>query len=221
MKKISLIVLCSVALLLMAACGKTAPTAITAQTDGIVLRTAGDTADLAALLSVEGAKDEAQLVYVSSDPSVADVSDAGLVTAAGNGTATITVSAAADASVFAAIDVLVADYTGGYTAAKYIDAMGCDIRVTVTLHADGTFDYYRDPMTVDLDGGGEMPGLSDSGSYTVNGSSVTFAAEKLGEYTLQLRVADGRASLEGKIPTGGAPTQMTLLQYTEQAEDVN
>lgn len=212
MKRVFAITMCVLlAVTLLASCGKAAPTAITIASDGILLRGAGDTADLVALVTAQGTEDAA-LVYTSSDTAVADVSEAGILTAKADGTATVTVSAAADARVFAAVDVLVYDYAGVYTAQKYIDAMGCSIRVRITLGQDGTFAYYRYPMVVALDGGGQMPPLSDSGSYTVSGSTVTCTAQALGSFTLELHIVDGSASLEGKVPTGGAPTQMQLVQ---------
>ena len=214
MKRVFSILLCMLlTAALLASCGKAAPTAITIASDGILLRGAGDTADLSAYITAEGAAN-AELVFQSSDPAVADVNDEGILTAKANGSATVTVSAAADKDVFTSVDVLVYDFTGVYTAQKYIDAMGCDIRVRLSLDADGTFRYYRYPMVVALDGGGQMPPLSDSGSYAVSGSEVTFTAQTLGEYTLDLHVADGEATLEGKMPTGGAPTQMQLMQNT-------
>ncbi len=214
MKRVFLILLCMLlTAALLTSCGKAAPTAITIASDGILLRGAGDTTDLSARITAEGAA-HAALVFQSSDPAVVDVNDAGVLTAKANGSATVTVSAAADKDVFASVDVLVFDYTGVYTAQKYIDAMGCDIRVRLSLEADGTFSYYRYPMVVALDGGGQMPPLSDSGSFTISGSKVAFTAQTLGEYTLDLHLADGAATMEGKVPTGGAPTQMQLMQNT-------
>lgn len=214
MKRVFVITMCILlAVTLLTSCGKAAPTAITIASDGILLRGAGDTADLSARITAEGAVN-AELAFQSSDPAVVEVNNNGFLTARKNGSATVTVFAAANRNVFASVDVLVYDFTGVYTAQKYIDAMGCDIRVRLSLDANGTFSYYRYPMVVALDGGGQMPPLSDSGSYAVSGSKVTFTARSLGEYTLDLHTANGVATMEGKVPTGGAPTQMLLVQNT-------
>ena len=201
--------ICVLAAAALAGCAQKAPDAITAAVSELVLSGTGDTADISELIKIEGDA-EAKLKYSVSDESILNISDDGIVTAADYGAATVVISAQADENVYTSIDVLVADYMEKYTVTKYIDAMGCDIKIDLTLNKDGTFDYYRYPMNVQLEGGGEMDGLTDQGTYTVEGNKVNLKGDYLGEYTLELKLNLGEISLNGSIPTGGAATQVQM-----------
>ncbi|MDO4355270.1 MAG: Ig-like domain-containing protein [Clostridia bacterium] len=177
-----------------------------------ILAQAGDCMDVAALL--ENA--EADLVYTSSDEAVATVDEAGQVTAVGEGVATIVAVSAADPSVYAYMDVTVCDYLGAYTGVKHIDAMGCDIEISITLNPDGTYAYYRAPMDIAIEGGGSMEALEDQGSYEVVGSEFVFTSEALGEYSAAFSLIDAEATLSGKLPTGGPVTDMTVSKAQDE-----
>lgn len=101
--------------------------------------------------------------------------------------------------------------TGTYSGEKYIEAMNCDISVTITLEEDGTFTYYRGPMV--MEGIGEMPDLTDKGTFETEDGEITFLADELGEYTLDfIENGDGTTSMEGNVPTGGPTTEMSLTK---------
>lgn len=134
------------------------------------------------------------------------------MTAAGYGTATITVTSVADESISASMDVAVYDYCSIYAGAKYIDAMGCNIDMTITLEKDGSFTYYRAPMLVAIEGGGQMSEITDQGTYTIDGTQIYFVSEGLGEYEATLSIKDDKVILSGSIPTGGPSTDMMLAQ---------
>ena len=131
----------SMALLCMAlvGCGGKAPKAVVPNVTQVLLNAAGESYALS--VATEGVEN-APVNYVSSATGVAEVSDSGVITATGSGIATITVSAAADESVYATVDVMVTPFLGVYTAEKYIDAMGCDVRVRLTLLEDGAYTFY-------------------------------------------------------------------------------
>lgn len=212
-KILTTLVFCAVGVLaaaLLTACGSKAPDGIALKTSALLLGDVGETYDLSKDVEINGG-DDAKLKYSVSDTSVAEVSENGVVTAKGFGSVTVTVSAAADENVKATADVLVYGYRGIYTATKYIDAMGCDVRVRLKLNGDGTYEYYRYPMTVALSGGGSMPSLSDNGTYIASGNQFTFTGKYLGGFELSFRINAGEATLSGSMPTGGAKTQMILL----------
>lgn len=176
----------------------------------------GETYDAAKILEFTGDSYDASVVYSSYDDSVAEVSEDGIITATGCGVTTIVVSSAVDETVSASIDIAVFDVYGTYTGTKTIEAMGCDITIDLTLNDDGTFTYYRAPMNVKLDGGGEMDGLEDEGTYEIDGTEFTFKAEYLGEYTADFSLDDEDGVLSGKLPTGGADTEMKLVKEAEE-----
>ena len=212
MKKFFVILLALVlpAALLLTGCGSKAPDSIGITGGDIMLGEIGETLDLTQRITTEGSEG-AELTYSSSDSSVVTVDEQGCITAAGYGSAAVTVSAKADPSVQDTVNLLVWPYQGIYTASKYIDAMGCEIRIRLTLYPDGSFAYYRYPMVVALDGGGQMPWLEDEGSYTAEGAEFRLNGDYLGEYVLTFQLADGEASLTGSVPTGGASTQIKLI----------
>ena len=193
---------------LLTACGARVPDSITLKTSALMLGGIGETYDLSKDVKIDGGS-HTKLKYSTSDTSVAEVSESGVVTAKGFGS--VTVSAATDENVKATADVLVYNYRGIYTATKYIDAMGCDIRIRLKLNDDGTYEYYRYPMTVALSGGGLMPSLSDGGTYTVTGNQLVFTGKYLSEFELSFQINAGEATLSGSMPTGGANTQMQML----------
>lgn len=177
-----------------------------------------ETYDAAAVLEISGEDANQDIIYSSYDESVAEVSEDGVITAVGYGITTIVASSAADETVSASIDVAVYDLYGTYSGVKTIEAMGCDIDIDLTLNEDGTFEYYREPMTVQLEGGGEMEGLADEGTYEMNGVEITFTGEALGEYTLNFGIQGEDGILTGKTPTGGADTEMELVKTAAQEE---
>ena len=115
MKKLGLSVLSLAGILALAGCGETityqpvkveehfTPTMIYADEPGFVLFT-GETAQIHMNIRPLVASD-AVLVYESSDKKVATVSDTGLITAVGGGSADITISAKEDPSVFETVTV--------------------------------------------------------------------------------------------------------------------
>lgn len=197
----------------MTGCGAKTPESVALTTGAVMLANAGDTYDLATAIVVEPADAEAAFAYASSDIAVAEVSADGVITAVGEGTATISVTLEDKSeNVALSMDVAVYDYIAAYSATKHIDAMGCDVSVDITLNEGGTYSFYRAPMNIAMSGGGEMPGLEDAGTYTMNGAEIVFTSEVLGEFTVTLSMENGSAVLSGKIPTGGPSTDMVLNQ---------
>ena len=194
----------------VSACGQKGPKSISLEKNEFMLNGIGATYDIKEDVSADGGDFDA-LTYKSTDETVAVVSADGIIEARGLGSAQIRVESAANSNVSAAMEIFVYPYCGIYTAEKYIDAMGCDIRIRMSLNEDGTYEYYRYPMNVALSGGGEMPGLDDTGIYTLESSEFTFSGDFLGEFPMNFKVSDGNGFLDGKIPTGGASTQMQLM----------
>ena len=113
---------------------------------------------------------------------------------------------------------------GTFKGEKHIDAMNCDITVEITLKEDGTFLFYRAPMKVDMNGGGEMPEQKDEGTYEVDGNEISFKGKEMGEFQVTVKTEDAESeeavlTLEGKIPTGGPSTDMTLEKQPEEEND--
>lgn len=118
---------------------------------------------------------------------------------------------------------------GTFKGEKHIDAMNCDITVEITLKEDGTFLFYRAPMKVDMNGGGEMPEQKDEGTYEVDGNEISFKGKEMGEFQVTVKTEDAEKenaeseeavlTLEGKIPTGGPSTDMTLEKQPEEEND--
>ncbi len=118
---------------------------------------------------------------------------------------------------------------GTFKGEKHIDAMNCDITVEITLKEDGTFLFYRAPMKVDMNGGGEMPEQKDEGTYEVDGNEISFKGKEMGEFQVTVKTEDAEKedaeseeavlTLEGKIPTGGPSTDMTLEKQLEEEND--
>lgn len=196
-------------------CGAKGPTALNSGLTDMLLGSVGETCDLSEQITAEGGS-AAALNYVSSDAAVAEVSDSGVVTARAFGSAVITASVQGNDSVYVSVNVLVTPYRGVYTASKYIEAMGCEVRIRLTLNDDGSYAYYRYPMYVSLSGGGQMDALTDSGTYAISGGQLSFTGEYLGQFDLQLQISDGSTSLRGSVPTGGAATQMQLVHNDTQ-----
>lgn len=207
---ISALAVCSI---FMTGCGAKGPESVTLTTDAVMLANTGDTYDLAEAIVVEPADAEAAFTYVSSDDGVVEVSADGVITAVAEGTATVQVTLEdSSENITLNMDVAVYNYMGTYSAAKHIDAMGCDVSVEITLNEDGTYSFYRAPMNIAMSGGGEMPALEDVGTYVMNGAEIVFASEALGDFSVTLRMENGAAVLSGKIPTGGPSTDMILNQ---------
>ncbi len=196
--------------------GAQAPDSVGLANAGYLFREAGETYNLAEDVILEGGED-AELVFSTSDPSVAEISGEGVLTITGEGTAKVTVAAAADEEICAAADILVCDYTGTYTAEKYVDAMGCSVRITLSLAKDGTFSYYRYPMTVNLEGGGRMEGMEDQGTYVSSGNALRFTGDFTGAFSLAF-TQDGNGRLSGDTPTGGASTAMEFERNSTESQ---
>ena len=191
--------------------GQSAPEHIALDTSAVILLP-GETWDAAAHTDLTGT---GALSYASGSEEVASVSGEGIITAWKEGITAITVSAAADPSVSASLDLLVCEYDTVFTGEKYIEGMGCDIHLRLRLNSDGTFDFYRYPMVVSLAGGGVMPDQIDSGTYTFEESRIAFESESLGQFAMDLRSEGGAGVyLQGEMPTGGARTQMRLDRNT-------
>lgn len=107
---------------------------------------------------------------------------------------------------------------GTYEGTKTIEAMNCDITVRVTLEEDGTYTYYRAPMLISMGEESEMPELEDAGTYEVAEQEITFTGEELGEFTVLIDTEEELWSLEGKIPTGGPSTELSLEKVEETEE---
>ena len=191
--------------------GPKAPESVAFENEGYILGAAGQTYDLSEEVVLEGENVSEDVTFSTSDESIVTVSEDGILTAEGEGGATVTVTSAEDESVSATVDVLVYDFTGLYTAEKYIDAMGCDVRISFLLSEDGNFDFYRYPMNVALDGGGQMEGMKDKGTYKTEGNKIVFTPEYLKEFSLTFQLDEnGQAQLAGDTPTGGATTEMNF-----------
>lgn len=201
-----------------------APESIQFGMEALLLPETEETFDAGEILEITGEGAEEGILYSSYDDSVAEVSEDGVITAKGYGTTTIVAASAADDTVSTSMDVAVFDFYGTYSGQKTIEAMGCDIAIDLTLKDDGTFTYYRAPMAVELDGGGEMPELEDTGTYKMEGNGITFTGEELGEYTVEFSMDGKEGYLKGDFPTGGAQTEMELAkeageEETKTAED--
>lgn len=123
-------------------------------------------------------------------------------------------------------EVDVEELLGTFKGEKHVDAMNCDITIEITLKDDGTFLFYRAPMKIDMNGGGEMPEQKDEGTYEVNSNEISLKGEELGEFqvTVKTETEESEAEeavliLEGKIPTGGPSTDMTLEKQPEEEND--
>ena len=148
--------------------------------------------------------------YSSDDTTVVEVSEDGVLTAVGFGTATISVVSSVDSSVSDSIDIAVYEYCGTYSGEKFIEAMSCDIAVSIELKADGTYSFYRAPMDLSAMGGGVMSEMTDEGTYVLEGTKILFTGEDLGEFFAEISLGE-TAKISGKIPTGGPSTEMELM----------
>lgn len=109
---------------------------------------------------------------------------------------------------------------GTFKGEKHIDVMNCDITIEITLKDDGTFLFYRAPMKVDMNGGGEMPEQKDQGTYEVDGNEISFKGEEMGEFQVTVKTEKEEVlTLEGKIPTGVPSTDMILEKQPEEEND--
>lgn len=197
--------------------GAKTPKSLAFQSEGYVFSGEEETLNLVEEVKAEGEDTSKEFVFTSSDESVAVISEDGILTTKQEGTAKVTVAAAQDENVSATTDILVYDYTGIYTGEKYIDAMGCNVRISFELGKDGNFSFYRYPMNVALEGGGQMEGMPEEGSYRVEGNQIVFTPEYFKEFSLRLSIKDNKAMLTGDTPTGGAITEMVFTQ--NQMED--
>lgn len=201
----------------IANCEEAVPESIAFKTEAYILPTLDAEFDMASILEITGG-DAGEIIYSVYDDTVAEVNEEGMLLAKDYGVTTIIACVAADETICASIDVAVCDFYGMYAGTKMIEAMGCDIDVEITLEEDGTYSFYRAPMNINMDGGGEMPEMTDNGTYEVNGIEVTFTGEELGEFTVTFQLDEDGTSLVGKIPTGGPATQMELVKAeTEEA----
>lgn len=215
-KMIFALLLCVSVILAFAGCGgEKTVNDIRLTEKACLMYSVGSTFDLAACVEVDPEDAKDGLKYSSSDKNVAEISEKGIITATGFGTATVTVSSP-DGKKSASMDVAVYDYTGTYSGEKYVEAMRCTVAVRITLNRDGTFTYYRAPMKVSLAGGGEMPAFSDGGSFTASGTEFSFTSEYLGKFSATFGLTDGKGFLEGKFPTGGAATSLKLEKNSNE-----
>ena len=202
----------------LAACGgPKAPQTLNLQEEAYLLQAPGDSVELAKEVVIEDEKASKDVTFTVDDPAVVSISAEGVLTAVAPGSARVTVASAVDGSVKDTAEVLVYDFSGVYTTEKYIDAMGCNVRVNLEVLPDGTFRYYRYPMNVNLDGGGLMEGFSDFGTYQTMGGSVHFVGDYFKDFNLKLHLDDQEnALLTGKTPTGGATTDMEFVRNTRE-----
>lgn len=110
----------------------------------------------------------------------------------------------------------VEEYAGVYTAEKFIDAMGCDVRISLMVREDGSFSFFRYPMNVALEGGGAMESMMDAGTYKEEGEKLAFQPETLKEFALTVKENDKKVLLSGSTPTGGAPTDMEFVKAVKE-----
>lgn len=73
-------------------------------------------------------------------------------------------------------------------------------------------------MVVQMEGGGEMPDMTDEGTFEIQDTKICFNGEVLGEYITELHIEEEKMYLEGKIPTGGAATEMELEKQESEEE---
>ncbi|MCD7820479.1 MAG: Ig-like domain-containing protein [Lachnospiraceae bacterium] len=197
-----------------------APESITFEENVCVIPALDETFDAAETLLISGEDADAEILYSSFDESIASVSAEGLVTAAGYGTTTIVAASALDDTVSASMDVTVFPLFETFSGTKYIEAMDCDISIDITLYEDGTFSYYRGPMYIAMSGEDESEVLEDEGTWEMEGMEITFISEELGEYTMTFEADGSMGTLTGKMPTGGAATEMELIKEAEpETED--
>ena len=223
MKKILSIVLIAVLCVSMVGCSGLK--SIELASEGYIFKVGDSPLDISAEIVVDG---EGELTYSSSDENVVKFSEDGALSVIGNGTATITVASAKNEDVKAVADVLVTDYYGVYACEKYVDAMGCDIKLTIDFKEDGTYNMFRYPMYVNLDGGGLMPVMYDGGTYKTDGNSIVVTPDEPKNLNISedgfalsfLYQEDGSSVIQGKTPTGGAMTDMTFEKfiYEDRAE---
>lgn len=220
-KVLSMAVTLAAVCTLSVGCIEKAPDKIELKVSELMLAGTGEAYDISKEVITEGGSDSPKLKYKVSDESIAVVDDNGVITAKGQGTVVVTVASSVDEGIAAAADVLVYPYHNTYSAVKYIEAMGCNIRIRLALNPDGSYDYYRYPMNVALSGGGQMPSLSDKGSYKTSGGKFTFTGDILGEFTMDFKIEDKTAYLEGDMPTGGATTHMKLMINSKESKGEN
>ena len=207
----------AMSLALVACGGPKAPGELNLKEEAYLLRALGDQVDLSKELVIEDEKASRDVTYIVDASDVVTATPEGVLTAASPGSATVTVASAVDGSVKATAEVLVYDFSGIYTTEKYIDAMGCNVRVNLELLDDGTFRFYRYPMNVALEGGGLMEGFSDAGTYTTEGNGVHFVGDYFKDFHLKLSLdSKDNARLSGTPPTGGATTDMEFIRNSRE-----
>ena len=149
--------------------------------------------------------------YSSSDEAVASVSEAGLITAVGYGTASVTVTP--EGGQAAEFSVVVGGFFGVYDGETYVQAMGTTFRLRLTLETDFTFSLWRDEMTVM---GSVFPAETvDEGSYSLDGATASFAGAHY-DFTAALSLSEGIWSAHGTFPTGGGSPTMTLTKNSTE-----
>lgn len=187
-------------------------------TEALIVPSLSAACDLSAFLEMDEIGEDTNIQFTTYDENVAEVDEDGVLKANGYGVTTVVAYLESDETVSASMDVAVCDLYGTYTGAKIIDAMNCEIAVEITLHEDGTYSYYRAPMVVQMEGGGEMPDMTDEGTFEIQDTKICFNGEVLGEYITELHIEEEKMYLEGKIPTGGAATEMELEKQESEEE---
>lgn len=177
--------------------------------DRATLAEPGETYDLSAQLVLSPA--DTVVSYSSSDEAVASVSEAGLITAVGYGTASVTVTP--EGGQAAEFSVVVGGFFGVYDGETYVQAMGTTFRLRLTLETDFTFSLWRDEMTVM---GSVFPAETvDEGSYSLDGATASFAGAHY-DFTAALSLSEGIWSAHGTFPTGGGSPTMTLTKNSTE-----
>lgn len=187
-------------------------------TEALMVPSLSAACDLRAFLELDEIGEDTNIQFTTYDEQIAEVDEDGMLKANGYGVTTVVAYLESDETVSASMDVAVCELYGTYTGAKVIDAMNCEIAVEITLYEDGTYSYYRAPMVVQMEGGGEMPDMTDEGTFEIQDMKICFKGEVLGEYTTELQIEEEKMSLEGKIPTGGAATEMSLEKQESEEE---
>ncbi len=219
MKKALIFIVIAVLSIGLVACGggETAPESINLAHPAYMFTEEGESYKLSDDVEIVGEGASQDVIYTSSDSSIVEISETGELKVIGSGVATVTVASKANENVNVSADVLIYNYMGTYTGKKYVEAMGTDIRVTIKLLDDGSYLYYRYPMNVNLDGGGLMEGMTGRGTYEAVGNKINFGGNYLPEFSSELQIgSEGMAEMTGEMPTGGANTEMNLMQTSTE-----
>lgn len=184
MKKILFILFCVVLTLCFAVgCGgKLGPTS-GAHTYNYSVNFSEKELEVGESVKIVAAYGDEKINYKSSDNSVATVTDAGLVTAKGVGTAYITISAeSTDATMLCEIKVIKCDYTIEFISdIEYKVLVGAYKNLKVEVFRNGVI--YSDNVTWSVE--------EDGAQIISDGNNATFTATVAGEYTVNVNTSKG------------------------------